>query len=233
MRFKHPSQVSLGVALFIAILLAGCSTPGYQPGQIDEVRPRALQGDAVAQRNLAIIYDSGKQVPRDPVEAVKWYTKAAEQGDLVALNSLGSLYQHGEGVPKDYERAVYWYRKAVEQKNAQALSNLGYMYDMGLGVPQDKSEAAKLYQLSAEQGWPEGMLNLGTMYVDGTGVPKDFVQAYMWYNLGRFYSQSFSDATPVKRLVRDALRQLKSQMTKEQIEQAEQLTREWDAAHRK
>lgn len=233
MRIKRRLHISPGVTLLLAILLPGCSTPGYQPGQINEVRPRALQGDPVAQRNLAIIYDSGNQVPRDPVEAAKWYIKSAEQGDFVAQNSLGSLYQQGDGVQKDYERAVYWYRKAAEQKNAQALNNLGYMYDMGLGVPQDKTEAAKLYQLSAEQGWPEGMLNLGVMYVEGTGVTKDYVQAYMWFDLGRFYTQRFSDSSPVKRLVREALKRLKPQMTKDQIEEAKRLGREWDAAHRK
>ena len=104
---------------------------------------------------------------------------------------------------------------------------------MGLGVPQDKSEAAKLYRMAAEQGWPEAMLNLGTMYVEGTGVTKDYVQAYMWFDLGRFNTQHYSNSSPVKRLVRQALDRITPQMTKDQIEQAQRLTREWDAAHRK
>ena len=118
MSFTHLGLFSPGIALLCALLLPGCTTSGYQAGSIDQVRQRALQGDLVAQRDLAIKYDSGKDVPRDVAEAAKWYTKAAEQGDFVAQNSLGSLYQHGEGVPKDYERAVSWYRKAVEQKKS-------------------------------------------------------------------------------------------------------------------
>ena len=54
-------------------------------------------------------------VPKDMVEAVKWYRKAAEQGDPIAQSSLGDCYASGEGVPKDMVEAEKWYRKSAEQ----------------------------------------------------------------------------------------------------------------------
>ncbi|MSR43556.1 MAG: hypothetical protein EXS19_05920, partial [Pedosphaera sp.] len=38
------------------------------------------KGDASAQYNLGVMYANGLGVPKDEVEAVKWYRKAADQG---------------------------------------------------------------------------------------------------------------------------------------------------------
>jgi len=80
-------------------------------------QPKANQGDADAQFNLALLYKLGAGIPKDIKQAVYWYTKAAEQGHVNAQYSLGSLYLDGDGqeVPKDFKQAVYWYTKAAEQ----------------------------------------------------------------------------------------------------------------------
>jgi uncharacterized protein len=44
------------------------------------LRPLAVQGKAEAQTALGLIYDAGRGVPQDYVEAVKWYRCAADQG---------------------------------------------------------------------------------------------------------------------------------------------------------
>jgi TPR repeat protein len=64
---------------------------------------------------LGFNYYSGNGVPKDDVEAAKWYGKAAEQGDASAQFNLGMMYAKGEGVPKDNVEAVEWVRKAAEQ----------------------------------------------------------------------------------------------------------------------
>ena len=48
------------------------------------------------------------RVPKDSVEAVKWYRKAAEQGDADAQANLGLMYALGVGVPKDLVQAHAW-----------------------------------------------------------------------------------------------------------------------------
>ena len=56
----------------------------------------------------------------------------------------------------------------------------------------------------------------------GYGVPKDIRIAYMWLNLAA--AQSWSDAISF----RDAL---SKEMTKEQIAEAQKMSREWMAKH--
>ena len=84
------------------------------------MRVRAEAGDARAQFKLGQMYDFGKGVPQDYVEAAKWYSKGAEQGNVQALFNLGWIYENGEGVPKDMAEATKWYRKAAEQGDADA-----------------------------------------------------------------------------------------------------------------
>ncbi len=49
-----------------------------------EFRLLAEQGHAQAQVNLGIIYSQGRGVPKDSVQAYRWYTLAAGQGDDLA-----------------------------------------------------------------------------------------------------------------------------------------------------
>ena len=46
---------------------------------------------------------------QDDVQAVHWYTKAAEQGNEWAQYNLGLMYAEGRGVEEDDAQAVYWY----------------------------------------------------------------------------------------------------------------------------
>ena len=53
--------------------------------------PLAEQGDAEAQKKLGYLYRYGHGVPKDGVEAAKWYRMAAVQGDVVAQFTLGLI----------------------------------------------------------------------------------------------------------------------------------------------
>ena len=55
------------------------------------IRPLAEQGNAGAQTDLGVIYDTGLGVPQDYAQAVVWYHKAADQGDAGALFNLGFM----------------------------------------------------------------------------------------------------------------------------------------------
>src|SRR5262249_3190565 len=63
-----------------------------------------------AQFNVAVLYEKGLGVPRELVEAAKWYRKAAEQGDVQAQYSMGLLSENGTGTPRDPDEARKWYR---------------------------------------------------------------------------------------------------------------------------
>ena len=115
-------------------------------------KPLADQGNAEAQFNLGFLYENGKGVAKDNVEAVKWYRKAAEQGDASAQTNLGFMYENGKGVAKDNVEAVKWYRKAAEGGDAEAQFNLGVMYMLGKGVKKSAVDAYVWFNFAAAAG---------------------------------------------------------------------------------
>ena len=60
------------------------------------------------------------------------------------------------------------------------------------------------------------------MYADGEGVPEDDVLAYMWYNLAAAQGDEIAQSNKGR---------LERQMTREQIAEAQRLSREWLEAH--
>ena len=85
-------------------------------------------------------YALGLGVPKDDVQAVLWYTKAAEQGVETAQSSLAKMYEDGKGVAADPALALYWYRKAAEQGDTAAqattaLDNAGLTVGPVYGPP--------------------------------------------------------------------------------------------------
>lgn len=88
-------------------------------------------------------------MPKDQVEAVKWYRKAAEQGHASAQINLGVCYVNGDGVEKDQVEAVKWYRKAAEQGDESALIKLGICYEKGSGVVKNVAESYAYYNNAA------------------------------------------------------------------------------------
>jgi hypothetical protein len=69
------------------------------------------------------MYDKGKGVLHDNVEAVKWYRLAAEQGDVSAQLNLGLMYAKGKGVPQNIVFAHMWWNLAGAQGNESAKKN--------------------------------------------------------------------------------------------------------------
>ena len=95
------------------------------------------------------MYSFGQGVPKDSVEAAKWYRKAADQGIAKSQYNLGFIYTKGEGVTRDKLEAAKWYKKAAEQGNAGAQSAISLIYANGDGVPKSLVEAHKWSDLAA------------------------------------------------------------------------------------
>ncbi len=117
-------RVALAVALLIG--LATPSQADYWDGLIayfsgdyatalQEFKPLAEQGHAVAQTFLGVMYEKGQGVPQDYAEALKWYRKAAEQGHPGGQLGLGHMYDEGRAVPQDYVQAHMWYNLATSR----------------------------------------------------------------------------------------------------------------------
>jgi len=111
--------------LLLCFLLASCGEEkAVETGEAVEseeaTQERAELGDVEAQNSLGWMYYKGEEVPKDDVEAAKWFRKAAEQGVAIAQRNGAMLYANGKGVPKDMTEATKWIRKAAEQGNADA-----------------------------------------------------------------------------------------------------------------
>jgi TPR repeat protein len=156
---------------------------------------------------------------RNYAQALKEISPLARSGNADAQHLLGLMYYMGRGVQRDYKQAFAWHYKAALQGKADAQYVIGAMYYTGNAVPQDHKLAVQWFRRAAEQGHAEAQHALGLMYrYHVAGVPQDMVIAYMLWNLAAAGGN------------RNAVEQragIARQMTQEQIEEAQALSRGW------
>ncbi len=146
-------------------------------------------------------------------------TKAkAEKGDAAAECDLGCYYITGQGVSPSSVEAAKWFLKAAEQGDFVAQNNIAKLYADGDGVAKNEPEAAKWYHRAAEQGYVYSEYTFASILWNGNGVSKDYVQAYKWMNLALAQGSEYA---------RQYLPIIESQMTAEQVAEAQRLTREF------
>jgi TPR repeat protein len=129
-----------------------------------------------------------------------------------ALEDCAAAYDR-----RNYPEALQLCRPLAEHGDARAQLSLGGMYYNGQGVQQDYPEAAKWTRKAAEQNYPPAQAELGVLYWNGQGVPQDAVLAYMWLSLAAAVEPDAAEE-------RDAAA---SQMTADEIAEAQRLAREW------
>jgi hypothetical protein len=95
-----------------------------QARSLPELRKLAGQGDADAQWQMGVRYHNGEGVPRDDVQAMQWFLRAAEQGHVTAQATLGAYYWAGRGVPQDLSKAYFWSEIALAQGDENSKSRL-------------------------------------------------------------------------------------------------------------
>jgi len=89
----------------------GCLVP---PQTVRLIQMAAVDGDAVSQNRLGIMYAKGIGVPQNFVRAEKWFTKAANQRYGEALFNLYVLYKVGpNGIEPDEHKAVSFNTQAA------------------------------------------------------------------------------------------------------------------------
>ena len=95
MTVHHARAIALAAVLVgITALVPGTRLQALQTLNelsLDELRALAEQGDAEAQFSLGIMYDSGRGVPQDATEAIRWYRLAADQGFADAQQPRGHV----------------------------------------------------------------------------------------------------------------------------------------------
>ncbi|QJE01336.1 sel1 repeat family protein [Massilia forsythiae] len=151
--------------------------------------------------------------------ALKEVTPLAQAGNAEAQHLLGLMYYMGRGVRRDYRQAFAWHYKAAQQGKADAQYVVGAMYYTGNAVPQDQLLAVQWFRKAAEQSHPDAQYALGLMYrYHVAGMPQDMVIAYMLWNLAA--ASGHRNATEQRAVIA-------RQMSQEQIEEAQALSRNW------
>ncbi|HWX90958.1 MAG TPA: hypothetical protein VNY75_11660 [Rhizomicrobium sp.] len=120
----------------------------------------AEKGQAVAQYRLATLYEHGRGVAADPVQAAHWYETAAAQGNRKAMHNLAISFADGATGKKDMVEAARWFAKAAALGLSDSQFNLAVLYETGAGVPQSLADAYKWYAIDAASGDGESRARL-------------------------------------------------------------------------
>ena len=98
-----------------------CSLGADAIGAVESYRLAADRGYALAQFNLAVMYELGQGVQPDCAEATKWFLKAAEQGDAGGQLQMGKRCHRGSFAPLAQDaresriEAYKWFKLASAQ----------------------------------------------------------------------------------------------------------------------
>jgi TPR repeat protein len=166
---------------------AGKGLTAYSAGDyataLREFETLAEHGNITAQVMIGEMFDNGKGVKQDHVQAAEWYRKAANQGHGKAQYNLGGMYDSGQGVTQDYALAFHWFLKATHRGMWQAYFNVGNMYYEGKGVAKNHLKSFQYFKLAAETGSVIAQNRLAFRYYNGEGVKRSLIYAYMWWDL--------------------------------------------------
>jgi len=163
----------------IAEMLAG------DPGDRAAVLRIAAEGGAVdAQLLLGQMHLEGAGGDLSPVEALRWFGRAAAAGHPMGMNMLGRCLEHGWGTAIDTLRAATWYRAAADRGLDWGMYNLATLLALGDGVPLDRAKALALFRQAAVLGHAKSMTMVGSFYEDGWAVEPSRIVAAAWYRRG-------------------------------------------------
>ena len=137
--------------------------------------------DSEVQLEIGRRFFYGFGIPKNTIEAFKWFTLSAEQGNSTSQKNLGHCYREGKGTELNYLEAINWYFKAAKQGNIEAKYYLGYHYCQGKGVEQDYCAAVNYFLEAAGQENSSAQFALGLAYELGRGVIQNFSEAAKWY----------------------------------------------------
>ena len=89
-------------------------------------------------------------MPKDHVEAIKWYRKAAEQGDDQAQFELGWAYTDGKSVPQDFIQAYMWFDLAAAHEDDSYAEDYAGDFRDSLAEKMTPSQIAEAQRLARE-----------------------------------------------------------------------------------
>lgn len=163
------------------------------------------------------------------------FAKVASDDKAIAQNNLIKSKEFSNALSsfekEDYEKSVSLFEELANQGNRAAQYNLGIIYETGVGGLRDDHRAENWYRKAAENGMPEAQFCLAAILaadymqqaedygynpeIGNTTLDEreqKFLEAYKWLLIAK--QAKHRDAS-------SALRRLRKNMTKSQIEAAQ------------
>jgi len=192
---------------------------------IKRAESEKLANRSAAFAKIGQMYITGDELPKDPMEALKWDRKAADAGDVEADVKVTSLLLSSGRSPtqEEYAEARKRCEEAANRRFSPGAYCLALIYSRGLGTAKDPVESTKWFGRAADLGNARAALELGEAYWKGIGVQPDLVNAYMWVWLAS------SSKVPGADQDEQALRK---ELDAKQTQRAKQKAAEWLRTHR-
>lgn len=117
-------------------------------------------GSKIGEACMGYIYQAGKNVNQDYLEAMRLFKSSASKGFAPAFYNVGKLYFDGLGTPRDDSTAFEWFKKGESRGDLNSIFAVGYCYENGYGVQKDTTQAVVYYRKAHERGhsWAKGRL---------------------------------------------------------------------------
>lgn len=135
---------------------------------------------------LGICYVTGKVLPQDNKNGVKYLQKAADMNILVAPvvdKILLPLYLEGEGVQDDEKAITACCGVKLNIDRAEAMNSIGMMYYNGEGVDKNTTKAFNWFKRAANAGNATAQYNTAVAYYYGIGVNKSLTENRKWLKM--------------------------------------------------
>jgi hypothetical protein len=125
----------------------------YSINELEQLKQRAVEGDAEAQELWGLALQHGDGVEADYEEARRWYQRAAVQGRSLSKGKIGWVCLVGQaGVEQDTEKGLSLLKSAMEAGDAGAYASMSMAYLHGVGVEINPESAVSLARRAIELG---------------------------------------------------------------------------------
>ena len=171
----------LGKSIFTAVslLLLSVSFVSHAT-DIDSLKDRAEKGDAQAQYELGLLYQTGEgNLKADTQAAIDWLSQSAKNGLEKADKALNDIYANRDNIADMLQSHADKAGNIFDQGVAAGKDLWNQM--MNSGVAKDTEKAVDWITKAASAGNAAAQNKLGEMYLNGTGVKQDKKAAASWF----------------------------------------------------
>jgi TPR repeat protein len=161
-------------------LLKKAAEEQSNPVAMSTLGARLFNGDQPTEGGAAL-------VEKNPENAMKMFTQAADKGNPAANRLLAQIHEEGlGGQKKDLKKALEFYSKAANGRDPEALFRMGVASEQGwmdadskeVLVQPNAKNALDLYRLAAQNNDLRALYNVGVYYENGNVVDKDVDKAF-------------------------------------------------------